>query len=93
MSLGELLDEARVTGAARSVSVESVTGYDRRFSLGDAGSLVLATHVAGRPLTHGHGFPLRLVVPDQRGFDWVKWVVRVRVLDSSHLLQSPLPLA
>lgn len=93
VSLGELLDEARVTAAARSVSVESVTGYDRRFSLGDAGSLVLATHVAGRPLTHGHGFPLRLVVPDQRGFDWVKWVVRVRVLDSSHLLQSPLPLA
>jgi hypothetical protein len=92
VSLGELLDEAGLTGDAKSVSVESVTGYSRRFSLGDARRLVLATSLAGRPLAHGHGFPLRLVVSDQRGFDWVKWVVRVRVLDSTHLLQPPLPL-
>lgn len=91
--LGDLLDEAGLTERAESVTVESVTGYARRFSVGDARRLVVATHVAGRPLSHGHGFPLRLVVPDQRGFDWVKWVVGVRVNDSSHLLQSPLPLA
>ena len=85
--------EAGLTAAGESVSVESVTGYGRRFSLGDARRLVLATDCAGRSLSHGHGFPLRLVVPDQRGYDWVKWVMRVRVVDSSHLLQPPLPLA
>jgi hypothetical protein len=93
VALARLLDLAHVTRSAESASVESVTGYGRRFSLGDARGLVLATHCAGRPLTHGHGFPARLVVPDQRGFDWVKWVTRIRVLDSSHLLQPPLPLA
>jgi DMSO/TMAO reductase YedYZ molybdopterin-dependent catalytic subunit len=93
VSLARLLDSAGATGSAKSVSVESVTGYARRFSLGDARGLTLATHVAGRPLTHGHGFPARLVVPDQRGFDWVKWVRRIEVLDSSQLLQPPLPLA
>jgi hypothetical protein len=91
--LSRLLDEAGVRAGAKSVSVESVTGYGRRFSLDHARELILATHCAGKPLGHGHGFPARLVVPDERGYDWVKWVTRIRVLDSSHLLQPPLPLA
>jgi DMSO/TMAO reductase YedYZ molybdopterin-dependent catalytic subunit len=93
VSLARLLERAGMTEAAQSISIRSVTGYGRRFSLEDARRLTLATHVADRPLTHGHGFPARLVVPDQRGFDWVKWVTEIRVLDSSHLWQSPLPLA
>jgi hypothetical protein len=91
--LASLLAEAQARPGARSVSVESVTGYARRFPLDDAPRLLLATHVAGAPLSHGHGFPARLVAPDERGFEWVKWVARVRVLDSSHLLQPPLPLS
>jgi DMSO/TMAO reductase YedYZ molybdopterin-dependent catalytic subunit len=90
--LAAALEAVSVGEEARSVEVVSVTGYARRFSLGDASRLLLATHVAGAPLSHGHGFPARLVVPDQRGFDWVKWVTRVRVLDSGPLWQSPLPL-
>jgi hypothetical protein len=90
--LAALLDEAGVRGGSHSISVESATGYGRRFSLGHARTLLLATHVAGAPLSQGHGFPLRLVVPDRRGFEWVKWVVRIRVLRTSDLLQSPLPL-
>jgi len=91
--LTALLDAAGVRDGARSVSVESVTGYGRRFSLDHARGLLLATHVAGEPLRHGHGYPLRLVVPDRRGFDWVKWIVRVRVETTTHLLQPPLPLS
>jgi DMSO/TMAO reductase YedYZ molybdopterin-dependent catalytic subunit len=90
--LSALLDEAGAD-AARSVSVESVTGYGRRFSIDASRRMLLATHVGSRPLEHGHGFPVRLVVPGERGFDWVKWVTRIHVHESSHLLQSPLPLA
>jgi hypothetical protein len=90
--LAALLGAASPHEGARAVEVVSATGYARRFSLADASRLLLATHVAGAPLSHGHGFPARLVVPDQRGFDWVKWVARIRVVDSSHLWQSPLPL-
>lgn len=90
--LAALLEAAGVEEGARSVSVESVTGYGRRFSLEHAQKLLLATDVAGEALSHGHGFPARLVVQDRRGFDWVKWVVRIRVERSSPLLQSPLPL-
>lgn len=76
----------------RSIEVESVTGYSRRFSASEASTALLATGVAGRPLTPGHGAPARLVMPDHRGFDWVKWVRRIRVLEASELWQPPLPL-
>ena len=36
--------------------VRSVTGYDRRFPLGDADRLLVATSVAGEELSPGHGF-------------------------------------
>jgi DMSO/TMAO reductase YedYZ molybdopterin-dependent catalytic subunit len=77
---------------ASSVRVVGVTGYARRFALDDAGRLLLATHVAGRPLDHAHGAPLRLVVPGRRGFDWVKWIVALEVDDTPAWWQPPLPL-
>ena len=92
VDLRELLARAGPTDAARSVRVVSTTGYDRRFALDVAGGLLLATAVAHAPLTHGHGAPLRLVAPGRRGFEWVKWVERIEVLESSHRWQSPLPL-
>jgi DMSO/TMAO reductase YedYZ molybdopterin-dependent catalytic subunit len=30
-------------------------------------------------LPAGNGAPLRLVAPDRRGLDWVKWVDRIEV--------------
>lgn len=40
---------------------------------------LLATSVDGERLSHGHGYPLRLVAPGRRGFQWVKWVEEVRL--------------
>ncbi|MFW6265821.1 MAG: molybdopterin-dependent oxidoreductase, partial [Halanaeroarchaeum sp.] len=54
----------------------------------DAREALLATHVGGERLTHGHGFPLRLVAPDRRGYQWVKWVEEVRVSRSRDLSES-----
>jgi hypothetical protein len=79
VSLGRLLDDAGVEPGARHVRVISRTGYRWSFSLRDARSLLLATHVGGEPLAHGHGAPCRLVAPGRRGFQWVKWVERVEV--------------
>lgn len=64
---------------ARWVRFESVTGYRWSLPLAEARAALLATHVGGRPLTHGHGAPVRLVAPGRRGFQWVKWVDRVEV--------------
>lgn len=74
-----------------SIDVVSATGYRRRFPASAAGALLLATHVAGRPLRPGNGAPVRLVAPGWRGFWWVKWVERVEASDEPWWLQPPFP--
>ena len=86
--LDRLLPEARGT----SIRVVSSTGYARRFPVRDAGALLLATRFGTTQLDPGHGFPVRLVAPDRRGFWWVKWVVEVEVDDLPDWWQSPFPL-
>lgn len=83
---------AGAAGAARSVEVVSVTGYRRLFPLSDLDRLLLATHVAGEPLSDGHGGPVRLVAPGRRGFWWVKWVASVELTSTPPWLQPPFPL-
>lgn len=90
--LSRLLDAASPTEAATSVKLTSSTGYYRRFSMDEARRYLLATHVGDESLTHGHGFPLRLVAPGKRGFEWVKWVERIEIDSRPKWLQPPLPL-
>jgi DMSO/TMAO reductase YedYZ molybdopterin-dependent catalytic subunit len=92
VTVARLLELSEVTDAARSVTFEAITGYKRRFTLDEAGQYLLATSVAGEPLSHGHGFPLRLVAPDQRGVNWVKWLSRIRLNETAKIWQLPLPL-
>jgi DMSO/TMAO reductase YedYZ molybdopterin-dependent catalytic subunit len=96
VAVGDLLAEAGLLASAASVTFESVTGFKRRFSLDEADRFLLGLGyvVDGRfqPLTHGHGYPLRLVAPGRRGMEWVKWLRAIRVNESGPHLQSPLPL-
>jgi DMSO/TMAO reductase YedYZ molybdopterin-dependent catalytic subunit len=90
--LSALLERAGVKGGAHSVTVTGVTGYNRRFSLDEARSALLAVAVAGQPMSDDHGFPARLVMPGHRGFDWVKWVTQITVNEGGDIWQLPLPL-
>lgn len=92
VAVRRLLEMAGLRTTARSITFEAVSGYKRRFSLEESEEYLLACYVAGQTLTHGHGFPARLVAHNQRGVEWVKWVARIRVNATSHLLQAPLPL-
>jgi hypothetical protein len=65
--------------AARSVVVRSVTGWSASLPIDEAEGCLLAWGVAGGPLPVENGAPLRLVVPDRRGLDWVKWVAEIDV--------------
>jgi DMSO/TMAO reductase YedYZ molybdopterin-dependent catalytic subunit len=79
--VGDLLAMAAVADAGRYVRFVSVTGYRWSLPIDEAREALLATHVGGDRLSHGHGAPLRLVAPGRRGFQWVKWVERVEVRD------------
>jgi DMSO/TMAO reductase YedYZ molybdopterin-dependent catalytic subunit len=61
------------------VLITSVTGWYAELPLSEANAALLATGVAGAPLPAANGAPCRLVAPDRRGLEWVKWVDRVEV--------------
>ncbi|MXR51892.1 molybdopterin-dependent oxidoreductase [Halovenus sp. WSH3] len=79
VAVGDLLDLVDPDDAATHVRFVSVTGYRWSLPIEEAREAMLATHVGGERLSHGHGRPLRLVAPGRRGFQWVKWVERVEV--------------
>jgi DMSO/TMAO reductase YedYZ molybdopterin-dependent catalytic subunit len=76
--LAMLLEAAGVATGA-TVEVRSATGWSTSLPLAEARRALLATRVGGTQLALGNGAPVRLVVPDHRGLDWVKWVTEIRV--------------
>jgi Oxidoreductase molybdopterin binding domain len=74
-----VLDAAGADPAAPFVRVQSVTGWNAFLERGELDDALLATHVAGDPLPAANGAPLRLVAPQRRGLDWIKWVTSIEV--------------
>jgi Oxidoreductase molybdopterin binding domain len=79
------------TPGALSLLVRSSTGYTRRFPIDEAPRLLVATRLGGAVLDPGHGFPVRLVAPNRRGFWWVKWVTGITAEIFPSWWQVPFP--
>jgi len=77
--VAELLRDAGTRPDARSVIVRSATGWSTSLDSTELDAALLATSVGGGPLPLANGAPCRLVAPNRRGLDWVKWVTEVRV--------------
>jgi DMSO/TMAO reductase YedYZ molybdopterin-dependent catalytic subunit len=78
--LTDLLAGRGLDPDAQEVLISSVTGHHWRFPLADLRQALLGTHVGDELLSPEHGFPVRLVAPGRRGFQWVKWVGRIEVV-------------
>jgi hypothetical protein len=74
-----LLEAAGTRPEAARIVVRSATGWATELSRAEAAAALLAWGVGGEPLPIGNGAPVRLVIPDRRGLDWVKWVAEVEV--------------
>jgi DMSO/TMAO reductase YedYZ molybdopterin-dependent catalytic subunit len=83
IALPRLLGRVEALPEATHVRVISCTGYRWGFGLEDVSEFLLATEVGGASLSHGHGAPARLVAPGRRGFQWIKWVVRLELTDDT----------
>jgi cytochrome b561 len=82
INIGHLLDQTTLHADAHYVSFISVTSYRWSLPLEEARTALQATHIDDEPLSHEHGFPLRLVAPGRRGFQWVKWITSIEVMTS-----------
>lgn len=80
LAMGALLDAVAPDAAATMVWFISTTGHRWPLPLAEARRALLATHVDSEPLAHAHGFPLRLVAPERRGFQWIKWLTTIEIV-------------
>jgi DMSO/TMAO reductase YedYZ molybdopterin-dependent catalytic subunit len=78
-----LLEETGLKEGVAGVRLVSITGYHHSYTWEEAQNVLLATHVSGEVLAPRHGYPLRAVVPNRRGWFWVKWLNRIIVLDNA----------
>jgi hypothetical protein len=77
--LARVLARAGVPDNATRFDVVSVTGWRATFPAADARRCLLAWSEGGRSIPAEHGAPVRLVAPDHRGLEWVKWIDRIEV--------------
>jgi DMSO/TMAO reductase YedYZ molybdopterin-dependent catalytic subunit len=80
-SLAAVLDQAGVKSHAKSLELLSADGYSTFITLSEAksGYAFLAYEWEGKALPELHGYPVRAVFPGAPGYNWVKWLVEIRV--------------
>jgi DMSO/TMAO reductase YedYZ molybdopterin-dependent catalytic subunit len=78
--LHDVLAEAGLRPDAKALRfVSAEVPYDDTLTLPQAllPDVMLALDMDGEPLSHGHGFPARVVMPRMYGYKSVKWVTRI----------------
>jgi DMSO/TMAO reductase YedYZ molybdopterin-dependent catalytic subunit len=84
--LSTLLQTAGVYKTTRDVVFRAADGYSDSIPIDRAlhPFCFLAYEMNGVPLTSGHGFPLRLIVPGIYGMKNVKWITSISLSDSDY---------
>jgi len=81
--LAEVIGPAQPSGAAHALRfVSAEVPYDDYLTRaqGSLPDVLLAYEMDGKPLSRGHGAPLRLVIPDMYGYKSVKWLQRIELV-------------
>lgn len=76
--LSELLNDAGLQSGIVDLELHAADGYVESMPIEKALDDVMLVHTMnGEPLTYGHGYPARLIVPGIFGMKNVKWVTRM----------------
>lgn len=80
--LADLLNDAGLQTNIVDLEMHADDGYVESMPIEKALDDVMLVHTMnGEPLTHGHGYPARLIVPGIYGMKNVKWVTRLIAVD------------
>lgn len=85
VTLSHLLERVRPHGEASRVALIGADGYADSITsaLARSGEVFLAWAMNGAPLSRGHGYPLRAIVPGRYALKSVKWLTHVELVDDS----------
>ncbi len=81
--LAEVIGPAQPSSSAHGLRfVSAEIPYDDYLTRAQASlhDVLLAYEMDGKPLSRGHGAPLRLVIPDMYGYKSVKWLQRIELV-------------
>ncbi len=87
LRLRDLLQSAGVKEGAVDLVMEAHDEYTDSIPIEKAmhPDTMLVWEMNGAPLTHKHGFPVRLIVPGIYGMKSVKWLRRLEIVDYDYL--------
>ena len=85
--LREILELADLNDDAYDVVFYAADNYSDSLQLEEASAdnILLAYRMNGESLPKEQGFPLKLVCPDHYGYKWVKWIVRIEIVDYDYI--------
>lgn len=83
----DLLDLAGVKKSAFDVVFYAADDYSSSLTIGEIynDDVLLAYEMNNEQLPVEQGYPVRIVAPNQLGYKWVKWVVRIEIVDFDYL--------
>jgi DMSO/TMAO reductase YedYZ molybdopterin-dependent catalytic subunit len=81
-----LLERAGVQAGSQKVVFRAPDGYSTDLTLEDAmlDDVLLAYSMNNETLPANQGYPAKLVVPEQWGYKWAKWVTNIEVVDNDY---------
>jgi len=87
VSIQSILDLAEIKNGAIDVVFHAADGYSSSLTIEEASKddVILAHEMNGEILPVQQGFPVRVVAPNHQGYKWVKWVVRVEVVNYDYI--------